>query len=440
MKQRIKRLKYLLVGSEGAFILEERMLLAALLIGIIVAVIGSGMNFFLGYSLVAFLIPIILVVVLVFLYHLIRFRHKPIKPLVMVSLLCFSGLGAIWIFNGGYNGTNSFVLITAFVLVLSIIPSSKFRLVYIFFISLLLALYFFHYLFPEYIVNFPDEKTRFIDATITIFYTSTFIYLMITFLLRNYRLERKRSNERGAKLEELNRELILSNTSKNKLLSIIAHDLKNPFNTILGFSELSQASLMKGNYRESAIELEQCIISARKTLVLLDNLLLWAGSQSHQIKFNPELFDLHPQIHEIIETFEASAKSKHISLIGFRGNATRVYADRDMLHVIIRNLVSNAIKFTDPGGKVRVWGETNHNLTEINISDTGVGIDAHSLKFLLGKEPVSSTAGTENEKGSGLGLVLCREFVDYHKGEIRVESKPGEGTRFTILLPFPRQG
>lgn len=237
-------------------------------------------------------------------------------------------------------------------------------------------------------------------------------------------------------LKENQKRLIELNATKDKLFSIIAHDLRTPFNSILGFSEL----LIDDGKDMLALESEEYLrlinTTTKNTLVLLDNLLNWAKSQTGQIIFNPQKINLPSIIEEAIKNSNSTAKIKNISLIQIQTNEITVDADKNMIQTILRNLISNAIKFTKPGGSINVSAISNQNHVEISISDNGVGINNETLKKLFDIDTNTTTKGTAEEKGSGLGLILCKEFVEKHKGEIWAESERGKGSVFKFTLPL----
>jgi signal transduction histidine kinase len=258
---------------------------------------------------------------------------------------------------------------------------------------------------------------------------------MITFLINNYRHERQIAEERGKKLEELNNELQQLNASKDKLFSIIAHDLKSPFSSILGFSELSLEQLNAGDTKKTEQSIQMGISSVKKTLILVDNLLTWAKSQSGQIDFIPKKQNIQPIIEEVRKSLEPSAKLKNISVINFQSENLMVCVDKNMLQTILRNLISNAIKFTAMEGEVTIYTKTENSHVEITVEDNGVGMNPETINSLFTIETNKSTAGTAMEIGSGLGLILCKEFIEYHGGVIRAESESGKGSKFIFTIP-----
>ncbi|MBU8893561.1 MAG: hypothetical protein KOO66_12350 [Bacteroidales bacterium] len=225
--------------------------------------------------------------------------------------------------------------------------------------------------------------------------------------------------------------------TKNKFFSIIAHDLKNPFNTLLGFSDL----LLK-NYK--VYDEEKCghivkIIndSTKNTYSLLENLLTWSRSQSGKIKFSPEEIKIKTIINEVILLLQQSAKNKNIRLSDNSEANLTVYSDKNMLNTILRNLVSNAIKFTHQNGAIIISAcETkNQDFIEITVADTGVGISKEKTADLFRIEKSDATYDTDNERGTGLGLILCKEFVEKNGGRIWVESELNKGSKFVFTTP-----
>ena len=235
--------------------------------------------------------------------------------------------------------------------------------------------------------------------------------------------------ESEASLKELN-------ATKDKLFSIIAHDLRSPFTGILGFSELLKENLKESTISQSEKYATLINSSAKNTLVLLDNLLNWAKSQTGQINFNPQKIVLSSSIQEIIEMTNSQAKVKNISIHKVESDEIEVSADENMLKIILRNLISNAIKFTKSGGNINIVLISNENHVEISISDNGIGINEEKLKTLFNIISNTTSLGTANEKGSGLGLVLCKEFVEKQGGIIWVESLEGKGSDFKFTLPL----
>ena len=234
--------------------------------------------------------------------------------------------------------------------------------------------------------------------------------------------------EREASLEELN-------ATKDKFFSIIAHDLKNPFNGIIGFSTMLKEQIREKDYKGIGDYASIIQDSAQKVLDLLINLLDWSRSQTGQMEFKPEQIEIDIIITEVVELLDATAQQKSITLSGKTTSNIMVFADKDMVSLILRNLVSNAIKFTNPGGMIVISAEQNQDELTMSVSDNGVGMTNETMKKLFRIAENKSTAGTQNETGTGLGLILCKEFVEKQGGRIWVESEPGTGSSFRFTLP-----
>jgi signal transduction histidine kinase len=175
--------------------------------------------------------------------------------------------------------------------------------------------------------------------------------------------------------------------------------------------------------------------SSHHLSAFLENLLEWSRSQRGVIKFNPKTIDLGPMTDECLEVMKENAEKKLITLVSRVSRNTFAYADIDMIKTVVRNLISNAVKFTHSGGEVTVTAEEKEQSVEISVSDTGVGIDAEHISKLFRLDVQVTTKGTANEKGTGLGLILCKEFVERNSGSISIDSEPGKGSRFTFSLP-----
>jgi signal transduction histidine kinase/ligand-binding sensor domain-containing protein len=225
------------------------------------------------------------------------------------------------------------------------------------------------------------------------------------------------------------------NVSKDKFFSIIAHDLKNPFQAIIGFSEMLKEEMKSGDIATSENYAGLINTSANQTFRLLENLLEWANSQRGKITFNPVSINLRELVNEEFGVLSDMAKGKNIVLKSSFDDNLSFIADKNMINTILRNLISNAIKFTHKNGRVEVMAMISNNQVEISVSDNGIGMTNETMAKLFRLDGNLSTRGTENEKGTGLGLFLCKEFVEKHGGKIWVESESGKGSIFKMVLP-----
>ncbi len=224
------------------------------------------------------------------------------------------------------------------------------------------------------------------------------------------------------------------NSAKDKFFSIIAHDLKNPFFGIIGLSEILHEDYNELSEEEKKKLVQEILELARNTHRMLENLLDWSRQQTGNIKFHPKLFNIKHLIDDNFVTAQQQADLKNIKLLKNYIDIT-VFADENMINTIVRNLISNAIKFTLPGGSIEASAKQNNDHAEISVKDTGVGMDNATLEKLFRIDQNIKSTGTFGETGTGIGLILCKEFIEMNKGKITVESISGKGSVFTFTLP-----
>ncbi len=237
------------------------------------------------------------------------------------------------------------------------------------------------------------------------------------------------------KLYQSEESLKLNVQTKDKLFSIIAHDLKSPFNALVGLTEILServSSLSSLEIKEISTHINK---SSNKVLTLIDNLLNWSRSQTGKIKLQPDHIKIKEIVDSCFEIASISANEKNISLKSRLNSNDIAFADKDTITTVIRNLLSNAIKFTNDNGEVTIWANNRNEVIDIYITDTGVGISKENLDKLFQVDKNISTKGTNQESGTGLGLILCKEFIEKNRGIINVESEPNIGTTFIITLP-----
>jgi len=223
--------------------------------------------------------------------------------------------------------------------------------------------------------------------------------------------------------------------TKDKFFSIMAHDLRSPFNAILGLTDLLLDELDTLNKDDIRAVLSSIQHEGQQTFALLENLLEWSRSQQGYLKIAPETLSAKSVATGAIEQLKGAATIKHLLINCTIAEEVQVYADTHMLITILRNLISNAIKFTPSGGTITILATENSKETVFMVSDTGIGMTEKHIEqlFDIGEKVV--TKGTNNEKGTGLGLVLCKDFVEKHGGRIHVKNKPGLGSTFMFTLP-----
>ncbi|MEI7492647.1 MAG: ATP-binding protein [Bacteroidota bacterium] len=238
-------------------------------------------------------------------------------------------------------------------------------------------------------------------------------------------------------LEKQKLELTELNATKDKFFSIIAHDLRSPISTLISLSEVLHTDMDLLEPQQQKDILESLHDLSRNYLKLLDNLLQWARVQSGRMIPEPAGFDISEVIHEVISFYRPYALDKQIRLVERNISPVIVYADMNMIRVVLRNLISNAIKFTQPGGEIHIIMINKVDWAEVIVQDNGLGMSPQVFEGLFKLDKTQSMAGTAGEKGTGLGLHLCKEFVELNKGTIKVESQKGFGSVFNFTIPKP---
>jgi signal transduction histidine kinase len=310
--------------------------------------------------------------------------------------------------------------------------------------SLTLFFYFYVFVFRDYQsqlsdTNFPFYVLNHLLPAGFIFYALFLVKkensLYQLNILENYR-ELHRANllidEKARLLEIQTNELSELNVLKNKLFSVISHDLKSPLyalrNLFRGFQQ----------YNLPAEEIKQFIPEVVKdlnyTTALMENLLIWVKSQMSINVMHPQILEVSELVKEATDLLRLQAHSKQITIRFENGTSAYIFADRDMISLVIRNLLSNAIKFTPQHGTITIWLKEKGNQVEIFVKDTGIGMDPHVVTQLF-ENNYYSTKGTADETGTGLGLMLCKDFLSKNGGTLTVSSKPREGSTFSFTVP-----
>lgn len=241
------------------------------------------------------------------------------------------------------------------------------------------------------------------------------------------------SQELERKVDQRTEALTQANRVKDKMLSIISHDLRSPLTSLLGTLQLMQQGVIQEEERNML--LSRVAVDVHYTNELLENLLSWASSKDTGAGYRAEKFYLLPTVNNVVALFNSMAKDKQINIHNCVKENHTVFADQNMVNLIFRNLISNALKFTPQGGEVSIHSETVEKGVRIYVRDSGVGINPEKIEQLFNPHQSKTTRGTSNEKGSGIGLLLCKEFVEKHNSTITIKSTPGKGSEFSFDLP-----
>lgn len=259
--------------------------------------------------------------------------------------------------------------------------------------------------------------------------------LIITALLFTLSIIQIRASIKSRQIDQLNKQLERLNADKDRFIAILSHDLKSPFTAILGFLELLTTGLRKYSLEQIETHLNTINDATKNTFNLLQDLLMWTRAHSGKIPFNPEKISFKDKYDNVISLMMPAAEAKNIKIEYNAPDNIKVLADKDMLKTILRNLVSNAIKFTHKGGTIKISAIREDGNTTISVADNGIGIKTDEIDKIFDISKILPSSGTNGEKGSGLGLLLCKEFVETHGGRIWFTSEYGKGSDFRFTLP-----
>jgi signal transduction histidine kinase len=269
-------------------------------------------------------------------------------------------------------------------------------------------------------------------------FTLSIAFILISVLIVTIILIYRISSRVGNQIHQLNNELKELNADKDRFISIIGHDLKGPFTSLMGFTDLLSKEVNHLNNDKVKIYTEVIRETSINTYNLLNEILTWANSKQGKIPYVPKILNFRNILNTVTDIINPNALSKNIEIDTSEILIKEVYADPEMLGTILRNLISNAIKFTKRNGKIWIKLEQIGEKALISVSDNGIGIPHKNMARLFDISQVLTTPGTENEHGTGLGLLLCKDFVEKHGGEIWIKSEPGLGSTVSFTLPKVR--
>lgn len=264
-----------------------------------------------------------------------------------------------------------------------------------------------------------------------------YIIIFITFVLAIYIIHLAYKTDKFQKnIVRLNEEITKASIEKDMFYSVLSHDLMNPFNALLGFSEMLNDSVKNSDNKDAAEYSAIVQQSAKRIFNLLQNLLIWSRVQNGKIEFAPTTVKVNELLFDSKMILDPIATSKQIELQWNTEKEITALLDKNMITSVIQNLVTNAVKFTPRGGKVKISSTAGEKNFSIEVADSGIGMDEKRMNELFRLDKNSTYKGTDNESGSGLGLIICKEFIEKHGGSISVSSQPGKGTIFVVNLPL----
>ncbi len=341
------------------------------------------------------------------------------------------GLGVlviVFFFNEGLEGTGTFYI---FLLTFAFIYSNtKKKYWHVLFLYLFVAslLIFIHFYYPEFIVKFSSHDAKMLDYATTLIIAICILGIMTIMFKQSYDREREVVEQQSEKLRELN-------ATKDKLFSIISHDLRNPFNNLLNISRQLSENMDRYTISEVKENIKMIEASSKRGYELLENLLEWSMSQRGNIQYNPVLFNIYDVVKECLLVTENQINNKKVQIHLNIDNHSNMIADYNMIKTVFRNLITNAIKYSNEGGNIFIASEIKTNEIILTVKDEGVGIEKEDLVKLFQIDKKYTTPGTANEQGTGLGLILCKEFIQKNNGKMEVESEINKGTTFKISIP-----
>ena len=276
-----------------------------------------------------------------------------------------------------------------------------------------------------------EQSVKLKNQRIVLSGVTSFFLISLVFIFVFYS-SKKNKEKANLRLESLNKDLEETNKIKNQLFSIIAHDLRNPLSSLYGLVTLLEMKVADKKELERLIP--ELVSQFKHTSTLLNNLLNWSKSQMQGYKIVPTKFDVNELVRTNIELLSHRFKEKEISVVIKDENSLSVFADKNMIDLVILNLLSNALKYCDKKDEVTIYSESKPDFITFSVKDTGTGIPENKIGLLF-TSSFYSTNGTRNEAGTGLGLMLCKEFIEKNGGKIWVESDFGQGTTFHFTLP-----
>ena len=420
----IKKAWINILGNEDDFSLEARVFHAICLISIFILLTSLPINYVNGlFELVILMGGFIFVTVLA--YYLSRYRNKLNFSVIFFSIVANIFFITNFYFNSGIAGPGLMFFLLCIFLTTIIVPKKQYFIWLILNIAEVIILLVISYREHNFFVNrFPSSLSQYFDIGASYTLTAILIFIATDFIRKSYNLEK-------GIVEEKAKELQASNDTKNKLLSILAHDLRSPLGSIQNYLEiLSELDLDEKQKQSITASL---LSETKNTQQMLSNLLSWSKSQMEGVTVNLQEINLKEALMPAIRAQQSRAIEKSIKLETSIDESLIIMADKDMLQLVVRNLLNNAVKFTPEGGNISICSKVESKDCLIIITDNGRGIP-FELQADLFSMKVKSTYGTKNEKGVGLGLALCKEFAEIQNGKIWFESTPGKGTTLYLSL------
>jgi two-component system sensor histidine kinase/response regulator len=421
-----------LVGDPAEFSLENRAFNSISVITMALLTVLLPFNIILGLKMVSAIVAV-LMVLQIFFFYLSRYRRIYGISMLAYVIVSYLTLIATYYLNSGSHGPALLLFFLTFNLLIAFSPRNRhwiWACLHVLLPTLLLTK---EYLHPSWIKDsYMSASNRYIDILSSYAITLVCTYLITNYLRKNYDREKQNAEDRANKIDMQNINLEQLNQKKDKLFSIIAHDLQSPLNSIITTLHL----IAEYDLREDEKKMlgDELLTLTKNTSNMLTNLLTWSKMQMDGRGVRLSSVHIYDVVERVLSIQKILADKKSVSLTSRVDPSVFVTADNNMLELIIRNLVNNAIKFTPTGGQVTINLKLTNTHCEVMVTDNGIGIDPGQKEEIFSLR-TQSTYGTNNEKGIGLGLVLCRELLALQEGELWYESTPGQGTTFYASIP-----
>lgn len=432
-----------LVGEKSAFSIEDRIFHYICIFITIAGVGGFVLNLWLRFSSVLILTSVFIIVVPAVSFYISRFKRRVGTAKIVFTAFAYMLLAILYIINSGLDGP-----VYIYFMVVMLWHIFFFQKGHLWAIIINLCLYgcllVVEYYYPTLINNVYNTRfDRFLDHTFTYSVGAISSFIVIKSILSENLRQRILTDEQNLKLDKVNveltnrmNELDLANKTKDKLFSVVAHDIRSFTATIHNLSSLLTIDHFEVSEEKESLYKHHIYNASSNLNDLIDNLLAWSKLQMNTIKVYPKNCGLYDVMEETKKLFWHTLKDKAIDLIFEIDPKHTVYFDSDMLESILRNIISNSIKFTPMGGKIKITSEEKSNVILLKIKDNGVGMEDGLIMDLENHTIADSQRGTKNEKGSGIGLKIVQEFLEKNNGSLSVKSKIGLGTEITLVLPM----
>lgn len=449
MKKFVDIYKNFVFGKDETFDVQKKIFLLITHISIIIGTVGVIVDIILELGFFLTIITILTVLLLLIFHIKVRKTQLDFKYSLGFFLISIFIFPVLWFYNGGYNGNNIILIFVYFIVVITILPANLRLTSFIVYALMISTLTIINYYYPHLITSYESESQRFIDLILGYSMYLILAYSIQNTIVKNYESDREKINiqndqlntlveklnDANIKLERSFKNVEELNASKDRFITVLSHDLRSPFQGLLGITKILESEYDSFNDKEKRFYITQVNNSVEKLYSFLEKLLLWGRVQKNAVKLNYDSTVLKELLTQTVSQLSESAANKKISIEILCTDLLTGVLDKEMISIVLRNLVSNAIKFSTVGGKILVSAILDGDHIKISVTDYGVGISEEILPKLFRLGDNVSTVGTDGEQGSGMGLILCNEIMKKHNGEISVQSKEGRGSTFTVQIP-----